>query len=118
MINGIRNYLNRARTADPQEPNSFRLAVLDIWSWIQTDWASNRFRFCVEVVAWLISLGCSLTMAITVPTPPLKFIYLFWVFGCGMYAWAAWTRRSFGMLANYMVLMTIDSIAAIRLFIV
>ena len=37
--------------------------------------------------------------------------------GCGMYAWAAWTRNSFGMLANYMLLTTIDTIGLIRLYI-
>jgi hypothetical protein len=98
--------------------NTFILAVTDTWSWIKNDYASNRFRFCAEVTAWLISLGCSLTMAITVPNPPLKYIYLCWIFGCAIYAWAAWTRRSFGMLANYFVLMTIDAVATVRLFMV
>lgn len=98
--------------------NSFVIAVTDIWLWIKQDWSSNRFRFCVEVTAWLISLGCSLTMALTVPNPPLKLIYPMWILGCGMYAWAAYTRRSFGMLANYFVLMAIDTLATVRLFMV
>lgn len=98
--------------------NNFLVAVEDIWSWIKNDYASNRFRFGVEVTAWFISLCCSLTMAMTVPTPPLKQIYIFWILGCAMYAWAAWTRRSFGMLANYFVLMTIDAVATFRLFMV
>lgn len=98
--------------------NNLILAAQDTWQWIRSDWASNRFRFGVEVTAWLISLGCSLTMALTVPTPPLKWIYPIWVLGCALYAWAAWTRRSFGMLANYMVLMTIDCVATVRLFLV
>ena len=32
-----------------------------------------------------------------------------------MYAWAAWNRRSFGMLANYLLLTTIDSVGMFRL---
>jgi hypothetical protein len=32
-----------------------------------------------------------------------------------MYAWASWTRKSFGMLANYILLTTIDSIGLIRM---
>jgi len=38
-----------------------------------------------------------------------------WITGCAIYAWAAWTRRSFGMLANYLLLVTIDSTGLVRL---
>lgn len=87
------------------------------WQWIHEDFRSNRFRFIVEVVAWAISIGCSITMALTVPNPPLLILYPIWIIGCGMYAWAAWTRRSFGMLANYLLLVTIDSVGLIRMLI-
>jgi hypothetical protein len=89
--------------------------LLNTWQWIKDDWRSNNFRFLVEVVAWAISIGCSITMALTVPTPPLMILYPIWIAGCAMYAWAAWTRRSFGMLANYMLLVTIDSVGLIRM---
>lgn len=85
------------------------------WQWIHEDFRSNRFRFVVEVVAWAISIGCSIVMALTVPNPPLLILYPIWIIGCGMYAWAAWTRRSFGMLANYLLLVTIDSVGLIRM---
>ena len=71
----------------------------------------------MEVLAWAISIGCSVTMAATVPNPPLIALYPVWITGCGIYAWAAWTRRSFGMLANYVLLTTIDSIALIRMLV-
>jgi hypothetical protein len=32
-----------------------------------------------------------------------------------LYAWAAFTRRSFGMLANYILLTTIDTVGLIRM---
>jgi len=32
-----------------------------------------------------------------------------------MYAWAAYTRKSFGMLANYLLLTTIDTIGFLRM---
>jgi len=32
-----------------------------------------------------------------------------------MYAWAAYTRQSFGMLANYILLTTIDTVGLIRM---
>ena len=83
--------------------------------WIKDDWASNRFRFCVELLAWGISIGCSITMAVTVPNPPLLTMYPIWIFGCSLYAWAAFTRKSFGMLANYLLLTTIDSIGLMRM---
>ncbi len=85
------------------------------FEWIKDDWNSGRFRFIVELLAWAISIGCSITMALTVPTPPLLILYPIWIAGCAMYAWAAWTRKSFGMLANYLLLTTIDTIGLIRM---
>ena len=93
--------------------------MLDIFKptidWIQDDWQSNRFRFSIEILAWAISIGCSITMAVTVPNPPLLILYPIWIVGCSMYAWAAYTRKSFGMIANYMLLVTIDSVGLIRM---
>jgi hypothetical protein len=85
--------------------------------WIRDDYSSNRFRFGIELLAWAISIGCSITMAITVPTPPLPILYPIWITGCSLYAWASWTRRSFGMLANYLLLVSIDSIGLIRMIV-
>lgn len=83
--------------------------------WIRNDYHTNRFRFCVELLAWAISVGCAVTMAVTVPTPPLLALYPVWILGCSLYAWAAYTRKSFGMLANYILLTTIDTIGLIRM---
>ena len=83
--------------------------------WIKDDWKSSKFRFLVELVAWAISIGCSITMALTVPNPPLLILYPIWIAGCAMYGWAAYTRKSFGMLANYVLLTTIDTIGLIRM---
>jgi cellulose synthase/poly-beta-1,6-N-acetylglucosamine synthase-like glycosyltransferase len=83
--------------------------------WIHNDYTSDRIRFCLEVLAWAISIGCSITMAITVPTPPLLILYPIWIAGCAIYAWCAYSRRSFGMLANYILLTTIDTIGLIRM---
>ncbi len=85
------------------------------FTWIRDDWYSGRFRFLIEVLAWFISVGCSITMALTVPNPPLLILYPIWIAGCAMYAWAAVTRKSFGMLANYLLLTTIDTIGLIRM---
>ena len=85
------------------------------FEWIKDDFKSNRFRFFVELLAWAISIGCSITMAATVPNPPLLTLYPIWICGCAMYAWAAFTRKSFGMLANYLLLTTIDTVGLIRM---
>ena len=89
--------------------------LLKFWDWIADDWYSNKFRFIVELLAWAISIGCSITMALTVPTPPLLILYPIWITGCALYAWAAYTRKSFGMLANYILLTTIDTIGLLRM---
>jgi hypothetical protein len=83
--------------------------------WIKDDWRSHRIRFLIELLAWAISIGCSITMATTVPNPPLLILYPVWITGCALYAWAAYTRKSFGMLANYCLLTTIDTIGLIRM---
>ena len=85
------------------------------FDWIKDDWQSDSFRFIVEILAWAISIGCSITMALTVPNPPLLILYPIWILGCAMYAWAAYTRKSFGMLANYLLLVTIDSVGLFRM---
>ena len=90
---------------------------LNTLAWIKDDYYTNRFRFAVELLAWAISIGCSITMALTVPNPPLLYLYPVWILGCSLYAWAAYTRKSFGMIANYMLLVTIDSVGLIRMLI-
>ena len=89
--------------------------VAGIFNWIKDDYRSHPFRFVAELLAWAISIGCSITMALTVPTPPLLILYPIWITGCAMYAWAAYTRKSFGMLANYLLLVSIDSVGLLRM---
>ena len=86
-----------------------------LFDWIKDDFRSYPIRFAIELLAWAISIGCSITMALTVPHPPLLFLYPVWISGCAMYAWAAHTRKSFGMLANYLLLVSIDSIGLTRM---
>jgi hypothetical protein len=85
------------------------------FDWIRDDFKSSPVRFAIELLAWAISIGCSVTMALTVPTPPLLVLYPIWILGCAMYAWAAWTRKSVGMLANYILLTAIDTVGLVRM---
>ena len=82
---------------------------------ILTDFKSNPLRFVIEVVAWSLSIAASAIMALTVPNPPLLLIYILWVVGCSLYAWASFTRGSFGMLANYLLLTAIDTYGLIAI---
>ena len=92
--------------------NNILIGIID---WIRDDFRSHPIRFSLELLAWALSIGCSIAMAVTVPNPPLLVLYPIWISGCGIYAWAAWTRRSFGMLANYLLLTTIDTVGLIRM---
>ena len=94
--------------------NNILSGIID---WIRDDYRTHPFRFVVELFAWGISIGCSITMALTVPNPPLITLYPIWILGCSMYAWAAYTRKSFGMIANYLLLVTIDSVGLARMII-
>lgn len=95
------------------EPN----VVNNIFQWIKNDYKSHKPRFIIEFLAWLISIGCSLVMAVTVPDPPLLILYPVWMCGCLMYAWAAHSRQSFGMFANYILLVSIDSVGLTRMLV-
>ena len=86
----------------------------NIWHWIQEDYKAHPLRFVIEVIAWALSIGCSIVVTITVPNVPFMMLYPLWISGCSMYAWASWTRKSFGMLCNYVLLITIDLIGFYR----
>jgi len=94
---------------------SIRIWLGRTWQWILADWHSNPVRFIAEVTAWAISIGLAIFMAMTLPNSPWIPMYIIWIIGHCLYLWAAWTRGSFGMLANYLLLSIIDSTALIRL---
>ena len=88
-----------------------------VFRWIQEDYKTYPLRFSIEILAWAISIGCSIVVAVTVPNPPFMILYPIWMLGCSMYAWAAYTRKSFGMIANYALLVTIDCVGLVRMLI-
>ena len=89
--------------------------IKGVYRWAKHDFHEWPLRFVLEITAWFLSIACSVTMALTVPTPPFLILYPLFIFQCAIFGWAAWTRRSTGMVANYLLLVTIDSIALIRL---
>lgn len=91
--------------------------IENIWSWIQEDYRSYPLRFAAEFMAWVLSVVVAVTMAVTLPNPPFYWIYPAFIVTCSMLAWAAWTRQSFGMLANYLLMIAIDSVGLVRLIV-
>lgn len=89
--------------------------VKNTYMWAKQDFQEWPMRFVLEITAWFLSIACAILMAMTVPTPPFLILYPLFIFQCAIFCWAAWTRRSTGMMANYMLLVTIDSVALIRL---
>jgi len=87
----------------------------DIYKWARRDFRQWPLRFVLEILAWALSIGCSITMALTVPNPPFLILYPLFITQCAIFGWAAWTRKSTGMVANYLLLVTIDTTALIRL---
>lgn len=87
-------------------------------SWAVRDYREWPLRFCLEIAGWLGSIGCALGMTIFLPSPPLLQLYCIWVASTLVYAWAAWTRGSFGMLANYALLFCIDITGLIKLVLI
>ena len=83
--------------------------------WMKRDYNEWPLRFCLEILGWFGSIGCALGMTIFLPNPPLLQLYCIWVASTLIYAWAAWTRGSFGLLANYALLFCIDMVGLIKL---
>jgi hypothetical protein len=93
-------------------------AVANVRQYIRTDWKSNRVRFCAEVFAWACSVVSAVIFAATVPNIPVVPLYTIFIAGCISSAWACYTRRSFGLMANSVFLVIIDGIGLVRYFLI
>jgi hypothetical protein len=87
-----------------------------VGNYIREDWRENPVRCVLEILAWFLSIGCAFVMMLTVPTPPFLILYPLFIIQCIIFAWAARTRGSVGMLANYVLLVTIDSVALVKMW--
>jgi len=93
------------------------MSIKTTLSWIREDYASYPLRFSLELLAWFMSIMCTIWMGYTLPTPPFIYLYPLFMIQCTIFAWAAWTRGSTGMIANYLLIVTIDLIAYARMII-
>jgi hypothetical protein len=89
--------------------------IFNIFEWARRDYKEWPVRFILEITAWFMSLGCSITLATSATDPLFYFLYPIFISQCAIFGWAAWTRKSTGMVANYLLLTTIDSIGLVRL---
>jgi hypothetical protein len=83
--------------------------------WIKEDYSTHPVRFILELLAWFMSIGCTIWMGYTLPNPPFIYLYPLFVVQCTIFGWAAWTRGSTGMVANYLLISTIDVVAYTRM---
>jgi len=88
--------------------------MTEIWDGIKADWKDNKFRFVLEVLCWLDSFACAIIVNSTVPNLPFLLLYPMWIGGMLAYAWCAWSRGSFGMLATGLMIASMDSIGWIK----
>lgn len=89
--------------------------IRGIYAWAKRDFQEWPTRFTLEITAWFMSLGCSLVLAAGATDPLFLYLYPIFITQCAIFGWAAWTRKSTGMVANYLLLVTIDCIGYIRL---
>jgi hypothetical protein len=80
---------------------------------VYSDFQQYPARFMLEVIGWVISIGSASYMSLTMPDTPMEYVYPIWVVNCLIYSWSSYTRGSFGMLANYLLLITIDIVGFI-----
>ena len=85
--------------------------------YIKHDYASNRFRFLLEVFSWACSVITSIIFACTVPTIPVVPLYSVFIAGCLATLWCAWTRGSFGLVLNYSFIVAIDLFGLARILV-
>lgn len=84
------------------------------WQYIKRDFTAWPLRFCAEVFAWACSVISAIIFAMSVPEVPVVPLYSIFISGCVASAWTCWTRGSFGLLANYIFLITIDLVGLVR----
>jgi len=85
------------------------------WRYIKEDYQSYPLRFCAEIFAWTCSVISAVIFAATVPDIPVVPLYMIFICGCCASGWACYTRQSFGLMANAIFMIVIDSIGLLRM---
>lgn len=86
-----------------------------ILDYVREDWRTNRWRFCLEALAFLCSFVSAIIFAVSATgVIPIVLLYSIFITGCVSAAICAYSRGSTGLLVNYVTLVTIDGIGLIR----
>ena len=89
--------------------------ITGVLTYVREDWQTNRWRFCLEVLAFLCSLVSAIIFATTATgTIPIVLLYTIFITGCTAAAICAYSRGSTGLLVNYITLITIDGVGLVR----
>lgn len=86
-----------------------------IAKYVRDDWRSSPTRVVAEVFAWCCSVVSAVIFAATAPHLPIVQIYTIFMSGAAAAAWAAYTRGSFGLLANYVFIISIDAVGLVKM---
>jgi hypothetical protein len=89
--------------------------INSIFDWIKDDFKSHPVRCSLEILAWFMSVGANILFTLNVPHVPFIWYLSLTVASSAIFCWALWTRNSLGGLANYGVLVALDTVALIRL---
>jgi len=89
--------------------------LFNIVKWAREDYTTWPVRFVLEITAWFMSLTCSIVLATSATDPLFFYLYPIFITQCLIFGWSAWTRKSTGMVANYVLLATIDGFGYVRL---
>ena len=82
--------------------------------WIKEDYTSNPFRFICEVIGMISNLIASLILMWYSPNPPMFIAYIFFLVATCFLMYGAFSRKSFGFTAMYLVYLAIDGIGFIK----
>jgi hypothetical protein len=89
--------------------------IENIFGWIKRDWSDWPLRCALEILGWSMSVGANIMFMLTVPAVPFVWFLTLTVASSAIFAWALWTRNSLGGLANYAFLVTVDTVALIKI---
>jgi len=84
-------------------------------AYIKLDWHSHPWRLMGECYNWFVSVVVAVVFAVTVPTPPLIWLYPMWLTGLFITILCAKSRGSFGILMGASSMALIDTVGYIRL---
>ena len=95
--------------------NLVTLLLHKIVNFIKNDWKSNRIRLIGECVAMICNIGSAITLAVTIHNPNMYMVYGLFLIASLILIFCAYSRKSFGFMALYIMFVLIDGTGLTRL---